>query len=363
MKKRLIILVVIAFAMLSAVFFVQTQEKQMTTGKDINKPLFPALEHKVNDIASFTVKGEEGHVTISRDDKKGWVVSDLFDYPANQSRVRQFLYRLGESRLKEEKTSDPELMKTLGLNADITKTLTVFLNGKKKPVVQVDIGRYRAGFGGTYVQRKKNEHAWLASQDLTVSETPSDWVDSHVLSVERGQVRKIVMKRAKGDDLVILRDKSDDDFRVENMPKGAELKSQYDVNSIAGAYDDLTQENVRHITTTMGPQIQEVTMWTFDGLEVKITFYLLDRTVWSRIKASWNEAAQEEFIAYAHSLGDKGKNLISAMPKKDEVEEKAAAINRRTKDWYYRLSDKALMEFRKRVEDLLVTAEKEEKKE
>lgn len=361
MKKRLLILAIISLALLSAVFFVQTQEEQTTASKDINTPLFPKLEHKVNDVESFTVKGDEGHVTIARDEKKGWVVNDLFNYPANQARVRQFLYRLGESKLKEEKTSDPELMKTLGLNADTTKTLSVFLVGKKKPVVEVNIGRYRAGFGGTYIQRKKGEHAWLASQDLTVSESPSEWVDDHVLSVERGQVRKIVMKRAKGDDLIILRDKTDDDFRVEGMPKGAELKSQYEVNSIAGAYEELTQENVRHVTTTMGPQIQEVTMWTFDGLEVKITFYLLDRTVWSRVKASWNETAQDEFIAYAHSLGEKGKNLISAMPKKDEIEERAAEINRRTKDWYYRLSDKALMEFRKRVEDLLVT-EKEEKK-
>ncbi len=353
MTKRSKVLLVAMVLLLVAAYAVQRNERAATPDAGAGQALAPKVKPALNDITHFDIAGEFDHVTLHVVDGV-WKVKEVFDYPANRDRVRQLMVRLGDARLKEQKTSKAEQYKALHLTKEFAKHLRVYAKGKERPISDIYIGKYSSGFGGSYVRRKGEEAVWLVSQDLSVDEAAMAWLDENLFNIERAEVRSVDIRRTKGDNLTISRAKPGDDFVVLQLPEGARVKSVFDLNMIASAFEFLKLQQVRHVSSTMGPKIQEVTFTTFSGLEVVSEFFLLDKSVWTKITAHYNEDSRAAYLKAVVHLGD-AKQFEKNLTPVDEVKKQAELINAKTSDWYYMLSQQALEQLRKRQEDVLTS--------
>lgn len=356
--QRFHILVLVMVLMVAGVFFVQEQEKTATHFAESGELLYPGLKEKMKALQRFDVQGDHEGATIIKGEDGIWKVKEMFDYPASAKRVRQLLYRLGESKLKEGKTNNPKQYAALHLSDKLAKHLRVFAEGQDAPVVDLYIGKFSTGFGGTYVRRKGEDRVWLVSENLALEEAPVGWVEENLLSLERAEVREVVITRVKNDNLAIARDKPGDDFHMKDMPGGAKLTSVYDLNTMASAFENMTLQKVLHVSSVMGPKIQDVWVRSFDGLELHFELFLLDKAVWAKISARYSESARKEYLETAAKLPN-AKELEKNLQAPDAVTKTADAINAKTAHWYYMLSNNVLQQLRKRQDDLLVNKDTE----
>jgi len=89
----------------------QTQEKRL---------VFPALQHKLNDITDIEVSRSSGSFSLSQRDGV-WVNSGVGGFPAIQTRVENAIVAIASLKYMEAKTKRPVLYKQLDVE-DISST-------------------------------------------------------------------------------------------------------------------------------------------------------------------------------------------------------------------------------------------------
>ena len=112
------------------------------------KPLVPGLKEHVNDVNGITVTGAGNKTLLTlRHDKDGWVIAEKSNYPIDIAKVREFLLKLSQATLLEQKTSNPKRYAELGVDEvkeNDAKGVLVDVAGLPQPAKLI-IGNYNGG--------------------------------------------------------------------------------------------------------------------------------------------------------------------------------------------------------------------------
>lgn len=245
MKSRtVIILVVLAIAAVAMTAMLE-RERPDQADSLVGERLLPDLEGQLNDITALRVvaSGDAGTATITREES-GWVVTEKSGYAADASAIRQFLIRLAEARVLEEKTSNPALYGRLGVG-DVGADgggVQLSLEGLVSPR-SVIVGNLETRAGrGTYLRLAGGEQSYLVDAELDPPGTAVEWLDRNLFDVPADDVRAITVRQDDGEFLRIAR--GDTGLEVLDLPEGRSLSSPTAPQSMGGVLKALTFEDV-----------------------------------------------------------------------------------------------------------------------
>ena len=268
--------------------------------------LVPELRDRVNDVTriTMTVANNQPAVTLARGEK-GWTVAQRGGYPADVGKLRDFLLKLADATLLEEKTSNKERYADLGVD-DITgasaKGVLLDLEGMAKPV-RVVVGMFNAQGGGTFVRRADEAQSWLAKGSLAPEKSPADWLAKDLANIAADRIASVTITRPDGK-LVRVAKKSAADarFDIADVPKGREPSSEYAANGLGAVLSELRIDDVAPLAEAAPPATAFKARYvTFDGLVVDATAWKIGDKAHATFVATLDDALATRHVGEAQA--------------------------------------------------------------
>lgn len=319
MQKRLLSLLLITVAVLG-IGLILTQRQQPTVeGRSESGPLVPGLAAALNDVSSIRISKAKGELVaeLTRGDA-GWIVANRSNYLADVGKVREYLIKLSESKVREAKTSKPENYARLGVEDVTSETATgvaVELGGLKDPVKLIVGVSSGGGTPGTFVRRDGEAVSYLVSGDVIPDKEGQNWLAREVIDIASAQVRTVTVTAP--DKSVLKLSKTDPtafNYSVENVPKGRALSSESVGNQTAALLAGLTLEDVLPAdqATPDAATTWSASFNTYDG-------YVVDATLWDNAGKSWmkfatriDEAQLDAWVAAEKTKADAARTAAEA---------------------------------------------------
>lgn len=269
--------------------------------------LVPELREHVNDVTriNLTTANNQATVTLVRGDK-GWTVAQRGNYPADVGKLREYLLKLADATLLEEKTSNKERYADLGvedITAPTAKGVLLELDGLPKPA-RVFIGSINAqGGGGTFVRLPEQAPAWLAKGSLVPEKNPADWLARDLPGVSAERIASVTITHADGKVLrVAKKAEGDSTFSIVDIPKGREPGSEYVANGLGSVLAELRLDDVAALAEVAPPATAtKVRYTTFDGLVVDASAWKIGDKAHATFKASLDAAVADSHAAAAQA--------------------------------------------------------------
>ena len=309
---------------------------QQTARDSITEPslLLSGLESRVNDIEWLQLTAA-GSRTVATLERKGelWTVAEAAGYRADWERLRGLLSGLSQARILEPKTANPKYYDRLGvedINAESATGIMISFS-QDSGLPQVIVGSEARGRTGQYVRLAESAESALIDTSLDVPDQRSDWLETAIVDISDAEVVEVRITHPGGESVRVVKASADDEnFQLQEIPEGREIKSEWSVNALGNALADLELDEV-------GPQdaidwngAGSLYLLTADGLAVEVA--TLERPgpedgseseFWIRLEAQ----------LYTTSLG----NGSEEAPDDVETRSRAEAINERTRGWAYRI--------------------------
>ncbi len=274
--KKFYLLIAVAVAALTAAFFINRSNRPESDVAAQSKPLLPQLHDHVNDVSAITLTGAGDKVlTTLKRNSDGWGVSEKSGYPADLAKIREFLIKLDQATLIEQKTANPKLYAELGVDAvkdkDAKGTL-VDIAGLAQPVNLI-IGNYNgAGGGGTFVRLSGDAQSWLASGNLTVAKNTADWEKRDLADIPSSRLKTITLTNPDGQTLTVAKQHPGDaDFTIADVPKGREVSSTFAANGLGSVLSGLKADDVFAAKDAApSDKVYKADYAAFDGLVVNV---------------------------------------------------------------------------------------------
>lgn len=341
--RKLLVMAVIALGLVVSAASVLNKQ-QVSTEMPVEQKTVPALAAKLNEVQRLSVSRADEATDIHLGTDGVWRIAQLKDYPADTAKIRQFLYRLSTSVRKERKTANPDLFKRLSLTDNAAVRAQAFTKDADKPIVDILVGKKEVTFGGTYLRDYGENQSWLVSEDVTLHPAALTWVDEVILNVNRARIWKLRIQH-KGKPVVeIDRLNPGGDFTLKNIPEGKELSTHYAIYTVATAMENMKLANVVKAKALPAPVTTTVHFLTLDGLEVQVEIAPEGTAVgqhWAKVSA--------RFVPEAILDGEQAKALSNPP---EQVQKEAEAINARTSEWIYKLSEFSFKLFVSTMDDL-----------
>ncbi len=386
MKSRSIgVLAALAVVGLVAALFV-TREPDTQLPKS-GELLFPLLLEEVNDVQEMIVTTHEETVTLVKA-QDHWGVKEKSSYPADMEKVTKAIVGLAEIRILEPKTQTPELYEKLGLqdteqDGSLSTTLTL-KSSDGAEAAKVIVGNQRPAKGNPrmsdiYVRKPGDPQTWLTVGNLPLEKTAKEWMNKEVTALPTKRVRQVTVTHPNGKSLKITKAQPEDlDFRLDSIPDGFKVASQFNVNNVAGTLVQLSLEDVKkdsEVDFQKDPGVSAV-VETFDGFRLNVqtakegdrifgTFsaefdqnLIAPTTVADSAKeASTESQTQDTASPESPESKDEEKEEVSkpevVLQKPEDVKKEVEAFNRRVKGWAYELPKFRVENFSKLKKDLL----------
>jgi hypothetical protein len=362
-KTFLTLLVILAVLAVAGVFLVREQPPQRD-GASLGTQLLGDLP--VNAVAAIVIRGPEGDAVSLGKKQDQWVVKDRYDYPADFSKIADFVralqqmkvgssFEVSEATVKRLKLRDPRATDIpddekgilVELKDDVGKSLASLVIGNRRNSDQ-DAGPPR----GQYIRLAPEEMAYLVDKVVdSYLRKPEDWLAKLLVDVEDDAVQKVV--REGLDEEGVL-------FRVERPGEGAELVlldpppdkkiKQVSLDTLARGLETLRLEDVvdpKATLESLGVELQaRLEYRTFDGMIYQVfpgrsktdseRFYL-------RLEVDYEEPPKEvEEAAAEEPDTDKDEGKEQEEPQKKTPEEmalEAKEMNERLGAWTYEISE------------------------
>lgn len=241
------------------------------------EPFVDNLGENMSAVASITLQSNSDRTELIRNGDQWVLGGDLEGYPASNIEVRDLLVGLADSRRLEPKTALKDRFAKLQVN-DVTETgaegKRVTIKNKDGEVL-ADLIVGKAWFGqvgldktGRYVRALDDDRAWLTVGDLAVGARVRDVVDTKIIpAITPVDVRRVTVSHPDGHELVVEREKPEDNFTLVDKPADRELRSPAITGSFANALQSMTLETVVPATAvTLDPaKTVMLVAETFDG--------------------------------------------------------------------------------------------------
>ncbi len=384
-QKTLMGLVIAALVAIVAAVVLNRANKPSSEGRDeASSWLVPALLDHVNDVSKIVVTGADNKTlaTLERG-ASGWVLAEKGGYAADTGKLREFLLKLGDAKLIEQKTANPEKYATLGVedvSAKGAKGLQVELDGLAQPLKLI-VGTANPR-GGTFVRRVGDAQSWLASGTLIVQRVAADWLKKDLVDIAADRIASVAITHPNGKTVRVAKDaKGDANFKLAELPKGREAGSEYTINGLASTlaalrFDDVlpakdaapTGDALKARYAMFDGVIVDMVAWEKDGKdEVQFTASLDAEQAGKGIAAAQTKAKAEFESATAAAASNKEAGAAEAPIKplaisdasKDHenriaaLSKEVADLNARFSGWTYVLPAYKYANINKSMDDLL----------
>jgi hypothetical protein len=306
--KTLYSLVAAALVALIAAWWISSAQKPISETAEQTKALLPGFREQVNDVDAITLTGAENKVLVTlKRGSDGWTLADKAGYPADVAKLREFLLKLADATVLEQKTSSPKHYAELGVG-DVTEKdaggVLVTLGGLKQPVKLI-IGNYNgAGGGGTFVRRDGEAQSLLVKGNLTADKTVAAWERKDVADIAATRLKQVTVTNPDGKALKVYKEHPGDaNFKVADVPKGREVSSDFVANTLASTLSALHADDV-FPAKDMPPaeKVYKADYLAFDGLGVGLVAWVKDGKDYAQLSARLDDAA-----ATAHVAADQAK--------------------------------------------------------
>ncbi len=384
-QKTLIGLVIAALVAIVAAVVLNRANKPSSEGRsEASTWLEPALRDHVNDVSKIVVSGADGKTlaTLERG-ANGWVLKEKGGYAVDTGKLREFVLKLADAKLVEQKTSNPEKYATLGVedvSAKDAKGLQVELDGLAQPLKLI-VGTTNPR-GGTFVRRVGDAQSWLASGTLSVEKTAADWLKKDLVDIAADRVASVTITHPDGKVVRIAKDAPGDaNFKLADIPKGREAGAEYTINGLASTLAALRFDDVLPAQDAPPSDAALKARYaTFDGVIVDMVAWETEGKDFAQFTASFDAQqadkgvvaaqakAKAEFAsATAAAATNKGGGAVEAPIKplaisdaaKDHdnrmaaLSKQVADLNARFSGWTYVLPSYKYANINKSIDDML----------
>ena len=389
-RKHFSVLLALTFAVALLVLFIPGK-----TGKESDFDqtlLLPGLQEQVNDLdrLDFTGAGGETIATLSRSEG-AWRVEEAAGYRADWERLRKLLADLAQAEIVEPKTANPDYYDRLGVEdvsgPDAGGTQVGFPG--ESGLAAVIVGNRAQGRSGQYVRLAGAAGSALIDRELDLPASASDWLEKDIVDISDSEVVEVEIVHADGERIVARKASADDeDFVLEDVPEGREIRSAWTVNSLANSLSVLTLEGVAEEGDIDWSEATRFGLVTADGLRVDVDLAAVAQSngsegegdaaaadseaeYWIRVRAglyqtavgSAVEAPEDQGVGQvqdgieAEAEGEGSAESPTDDTTTDDPAERAREINERVGGWAYRIPQYKSDSMNKRMEDLLQAAE------
>lgn len=299
-QTRVLALVIAAIlAIAGGWYFGTATEPVERSAIDAGKLMFPGLAGKLNDAQRIEITSK-GKVTVIALKNGVWGVADRGGYPVQESKLRGLLTSLTELRLMEPRTTNPAEFGRLGVedptsDKDGTANLLRVLDSKGQPILAVIVGHRRMRTQGNvpeevYVRLPGDNQSWLAEGGLQADADPQVWLDRDIMNISHALITKVVSTKG-GATIELSRD--GDKLKV-TQPATYPALEDYKIDDVQRALENLTFQDVKPASEPIGEKAGEAVFTTFDGLDIAVTVYHLDKDSWTRFAVTAPERGKPE---------------------------------------------------------------------
>jgi Domain of unknown function (DUF4340) len=328
----------------------------------------PDLNNELPNVESVTIStGGNKVVAAFERGSDTWTVSNKGGYAANVAKLRQGLQALGEARILEQKTSNPEFYSQLGVEdtagADAAG-VGVSLKAGDKEIAAVILGNAQ-GSKYRYVRRAGEAQSYLIDRNPDFPRAVAQWLDALIIDLRSDRVKRVTITHPDGEVVTVSKASADaQNYDVANVPKGRELLYPGVANVIGNALRELNLEDVERASAAADGEGEGdekptvVEFRTFDGLVVRAEGTKRGDEHWLTFEASVDpETPPPASPPAAESTGstEPAEPAPAADATQPPADPKAEAerINARVGGWRYRIASFQYDQMTRRMTDLL----------
>jgi hypothetical protein len=329
--KTLYALIAAAVVALLAAWWISSSHAPVSESAEQSKPLFPGLREHVNDITTITLTGADNQAiaTLKRG-SEGWSVEQKSGYPADVAKLREFLLKLADATVLEQKTSNSKLYGDLGVE-DIkgkdAKGVLVGLDGLKEPVKLI-VGNYNGGGGGgTFVRRDGEAQTLLVKGNLTIEKTVAGWEKHDLTDIAANRLKQVTITNPEGKTLKVYKEQPGDaNFKVADVPKGREAGSDFVANALGATLSGLRADDVFAAKDMAPPdKVYKANYAAFDGVNVAVVAWVKDGKDYAQLSATLDNVAAAVRISADQTKAQADYDAAMQAANKKAAEEKPAA--------------------------------------
>jgi hypothetical protein len=382
-QKTLIGLAIAALvAIVAAIAINRANMPRSESGGEQSSYLAPELRDHVNDVSKLVVTGADNKTlaTLERG-TNGWSIAEKGGYAVDTGKLREFLLKLADAKLVEQKTANKDKYATLGVedvSAKDAKGLQAELDGLARPFkLIVGVANQR---GGTFVRRVGDAESWLASATLNVEKNAADWLKKDLVDIAANRIESVTITHPDGKRVRVTKDaEGDANFKLVDIPKRREAGSEYSANGLASMLAGLRFDDVVPAKDAApDDKALKASYATFDGLMVDVTAWEKDAKDYAQFTASLDTAQAGKGITAAQAKAKSEFETATAAAAKDskpadkpikplavsdvvkDHENRLAALNKEVADlnarvngWTYVLPAYKYATINKSIDDLL----------
>lgn len=297
---------------------------------------FPHLVSHVREVARIHVASKKGSFDIVFKPYKGWVLPARDDYPASFDQVRETVVGFAALETIEPKTARADWLRAVGLDAPPRGggVALSLLNEKGQPLAALIAGKSEdigdpSGAVGLFVRKPDSDQSWLVRSVFEPKSDPSDWIEKHVMDVDRARIQETDVDPAGSASYEVRREQpSDPDFKLADAPAGRTLADDTAADGIAAAIAGFTFDDVRPARDLDFNDAARVITKTFDGLTVTVQTVRQGADYWATVSAE-------------------------GAPGKPDSDKEARQINAHVNGWAFKLPDFKGQLFTTPLENLL----------
>ena len=359
MKSKTLLILVLLFAvaiLASSLINRNANHGDVATSGQL---LAPGLDEALNDVMrlKMTFNTGDSGVTFEKSDS-GWTISEKFNYAADTGKIRRFLIRLGEARILEQKTSNPEFYGRLGV-ADVGSEegpgTLVEVSGAS-PLLEIIVGNVETRAGsGTYVRRNGETGSYLIDSEMVAPRQVMDWLDKQILDIPSKSVEDILITHNDGETIHLER--IADWMVVRDLPADRELTSPTASESMSTVVSGLSLEDVMPANEFDRGDPDAIAVYEIaDGRVVSLAAWKSDDDHFFTVDLTMSPEA--EVTAEPAADGDDENNPLEseAIERADPV--KVARTASRIGSWVFKVPAAKYDLVVKRLEDMLKPLEK-----
>lgn len=329
------------------------------TGREssIEQSVFlPGLAGQVNDIDWLRLTAAGG-VTIATFSREAgyWTVEEASGYRADWNVLKGFLASLSRAEIIEVKTDNPEYYARLGVedvgSDEAAGVLVEFSQDSGIPPVV--IGNNAKARDGQYVRLRDSAESVLIDSRVNLPKQKSGWLDTVIVDISDAEVVEFVIEQSEGEPIRALKASADDEnFELQNIPDGREIKSSWSVNAPANSLAALDLEDVVPAGQLGWDGATKFRLVTADGLTVEAD--LIDVKKGDDETGSGDTGGDEHWIRLQAGVYNTALGSISdAAGDHSATIARAEDINRRVNGWAYRIPGYKHEPMVRKMEDLL----------
>lgn len=268
MKLRSLALVVAVLAVLSlGVYWLRRPAPPTSADPRVGQPLVDAAN--VEKAARLRLTDNGKTVLLVRQPDATWRVASYYDFPADFSKLSQFVGELTSAQLQRLVTSRADRISRL----EFKGTQIALLDSAEKPLWSVDLGKNADG-GGRYVRFGDEQRAYLANLNAWIDTEPKNWADAGLVHLKPDDVTEIDVTFPDAPAVKATRAKKGDAFAAEAPPAGQKLntgKLTSLLNTVTGLrFSDTTAPDDAAVQAAQ-PHARTITLKTFDGKTLTVT--------------------------------------------------------------------------------------------